>query len=279
MFRAMLIPLRTLPLAIGVLAALVLPAAAATGDWVENGKARIRLLAAGIDGTGHLNAALEIELAPGWKTYWRTPGDAGIPPVIDFSASRNLGNVDVAFPVPERHDDGYTVTNTYEGSVVLPLTATLAAPAGGADLALKLDIGVCSDVCVPAHFEATLSVPPGAPDPDATAVIAAAAKSLPARSEPGVFAVDQVKRDGGTDKRPSFAMTATVPEADKAQVFVEGAADWYADIPKFVSATAGRALYRFNFDTLGSKTPLSNARVRITIVSAGRAIEQWLPLE
>ena len=104
--------------------------------------------------------------------------------------------------MPERHDDGYTVTNIYEGSVVLPLTATLADPAAGADLALKLDIGVCSDVCVPAHFEAALSVdPPGAPDPDATAVIAAAAKSLPAA---GSLRRRSGQRDGGTDKRPAF---------------------------------------------------------------------------
>lgn len=275
MFPAMFAPFRAIALAI---VAFAQPALAATGDWVASDNARVRLIAAGVDKAGHLSAGLEIELAPGWKTYWRTPGDAGIAPLIDFSASRNIGPVDVAFPVPERHDDGYSVTNTYEGTIVLPVSATLADPAGGTDLALKLDIGVCSDVCVPAHFEVALSVPAGAGDPDAADVISAARKALPGQPEPGVFAVETVKRDGGTEKRPSFTMTAAVPDAEKAEVFVEGAADWYSDIPEFVSAEGGRASYRFTFDTLGSKTPLAGAKVRVTIVSAGRAIEQWVPL-
>ena len=74
------------------------PAAAAFGTWAEGQQARARLLAAGIGPDGRLGAAIEIELEPGWKTYWRTPGDAGIPPKIDFGASANAGAAAVVVP-------------------------------------------------------------------------------------------------------------------------------------------------------------------------------------
>ena len=102
------------------------PAAAAQpgfGPWTGDEQARVRLIAAGVGADGRLAAGIEIMLEPGWRTYWRTPGAAGIPPAIDFSASANLGAVEVSFPLPERHDDGYGVSNVYEDGVLLPFTA------------------------------------------------------------------------------------------------------------------------------------------------------------
>jgi DsbC/DsbD-like thiol-disulfide interchange protein len=256
-----------------------LPAAAATGDWVEGGKARIRLVVAGVDANGRLAAGLEIAIEPEWSTYWRNPGDAGIPPVFDFSASRNAGAVDVAFPPPLRHDDGMTVTNVYEGDIILPLTATLADPHAAGELAVKLDIGVCQEVCIPDHFEATLAFDPNVTDADAGDMLKQARDLLPKAPEPGTFAVDKVSRDGGTDKRPAFTIAATLPDPPNASVFVEGPADWYGDVPKLVSSDGTSGIYRVTFDRLTAKTPLAGAKLRVTIVSAGRAMEQWIGLD
>ena len=254
------LPLAALAVFVPMLAAM--PARAAIGDWVSNDdKARVRLVVSGTDAAGNPLAAVEIELAPGWKTYWRTPGDAGIPPILDFTASKNVGKVEVGFSPPERHDDGYAVTNVYEGRGVLPLT-----------------VGICSDVCVPDHFELALPVAGGASDAGAGAIVEPAMKALPGKPEPGTFAVDSVKPDGGTPKHAKFVISATVPDAEKASVFVEGASDWYADVPEYEPGEGGKALYRFTFDTLGSKTPLDGGKLRITIVSDGRAIEQWVTL-
>jgi DsbC/DsbD-like thiol-disulfide interchange protein len=254
-------------------------AEAAAGPWVGGGKARIRLVAAGIDASGNLDAGLEIALDPGWHTYWRSPGDSGIAPAIDFSGSRNLGPVEVAFPLPERVDDGYSVTNVYSGSVVLPLSAKLTDPAAGAALLLKLDIGVCADVCVPDHFEATLAVKPGEKDSQVGKEIAEARKRLPSAPEPGTFVVTGATRQSGTDKRPTFDVAATLPEVNGAQVFVEGPDDWYPNVPKLVSGDGGKATYRVTFDRLTSKVPIKGTKLRVTIVSAGHAIEQWVALD
>src|SRR4029077_7635288 len=81
---------------------LAVPASAAISDWSNGSKARMRLLAAGVGDDGKLSAAIEITLPRGWETYWRFPGDAGVAPTIDFTASRNLGSAEVTFPLPKR---------------------------------------------------------------------------------------------------------------------------------------------------------------------------------
>jgi len=212
------------------------------GPWVKDGKAQVRLVAEGIDASGQLRAGLEIALDSGWHTYWRSPGDSGIAPAIDFSGSRNLGPVDVAFPVPERLDDGFSVTNVYRGSVILPLTAKLIDAAAGADLTLKLDIGVCAEVCMPDHFEATLTIALGDKDPEAGKVLAEAGKRLPGAPEPPAFAIAGAVRQGGTDKRRPSMLPRAVPDANGAEVFVEGPADWYPNVPKLSRPKPARAL-------------------------------------
>ncbi len=54
---------------------------ASSSDWFETEGARIRLVTTGKPAAdGKLKGMLDIELKPGWKTYWRDPGDAGVPP-------------------------------------------------------------------------------------------------------------------------------------------------------------------------------------------------------
>jgi DsbC/DsbD-like thiol-disulfide interchange protein len=266
-------------LAAGYVLAVPVSAEAAAGPWVGAGKARVRLLIAGTDASGRLDGGIEIALDPGWHTYWRSPGDSGIAPVMDFSASRNLGPVEVAFPMPERVDDGYSVSNVYKGSVVLPISAKLGDAGSGADLSLRLDIGVCADVCVPDHFEATLALKPGESDAEVAKVLAEARGHLPGPPRPGTFAVTAVTRQGGTDKRPAFDIAATLPEVGGAAMFVEGPDDWYPDTPKLVTGEGGKATYRVTFDRLTSKVPITGTKLRVTIASGGNAIEQWVPLD
>src|SRR5258708_494959 len=113
------------------LAALLLlaasPALAAgpfDSDWSPGAKSRARLIA---DASG---AGLEITLAPGAITYWRAPGEAGVPPTFDFPGSQNLARAEVAFPAPERipEPDG-SVAFGYRASVILPTAVTAADPA------------------------------------------------------------------------------------------------------------------------------------------------------
>jgi suppressor for copper-sensitivity B len=255
------------------------PAAAAIGDWAEGDRTRVRLVAAAAGAEGKLDAAIEIELAPGWKTYWRTPGDAGIAPRFDFSRSANIVAPVVRFPVPERYDDGYSVTNVFRDRVVLSVDARIADPAAPADLRVSLDLGVCDEICIPVHVEADLAVSVGGADDEAATIVAAARKALAGPALPGVFAVDRISRAGGTDRKPVFEIAATVPDAETATVFVEGPPDWSAAPPELVSTDGSRAVYRVAFSRLGAETPIAGSAFVVTIVSDGRAVEQGIGLD
>jgi DsbC/DsbD-like thiol-disulfide interchange protein len=263
-----------------LLVATMVPATAAVSDWAGEGNAKVRLIAAGVDGNGRLAAGIEIVLQPGWKTYWRTPGDAGVAPVTDFSASTNIAApVDIAFPVPHRLDDGYAVTNVYQGHVVLPLSASVVDPAAATALIAALDIGVCAEICVPEHYDLALDLAPGETDAEVETILTDARAKLPGAPEPGTFAVDRVVRSGGTDKRPVFAFDVVAPDIADAEVFVEGPIDWYPAPPTLVSADANRATYNVEFSRLGAKTPIGGNLFTVTVVAAGRAIEQQVTLD
>jgi len=264
-----------------LLIALALPAAPASavvGDWAKGQRAEVRLISSGIGKDGRLAAGIEIVLPEGWTTYWRTPGDAGIAPLIDFAASKNIGPAEVSFPVPARMDEGGdTITNVYRDHVVLPMSAAVTDPSQPAELALNLHIGVCNEICVPEDVTASLVVPPGDHDADAAKTLAAADALLPGAAEPGVFALDTVTRDGGTDGRPAFRFTGIVPDAAKADVFVEGPADWSPYTPEFVPGD--KPAWSVKFSRTGSKIPIPGASFRVTIRSGDRAIDQTLKLE
>lgn len=124
-------------------------AAAARADDAPPRPAQVSLLPGWQMEDGRRMAALRIRLAPGWKTYWRSPGDAGIPPLFDWSGSRNVSSVRVHWPAPEVVDSGGMRIIAYHGDVVLPVELTPTDPAAPMRVALQADMGVCHDICVP----------------------------------------------------------------------------------------------------------------------------------
>jgi DsbC/DsbD-like thiol-disulfide interchange protein len=266
-------------LMIGVAAFATSSVVAATGDWAHGQRAEVRLLAAGIDANGQLSAAIEIQMPDGWHTYWRNPGDAGVPPLIDLSASQNVADPVVDFPLPTRKDEGDDVVdNIYVGHVVLPVRARVPDPGKPVALALNLKLGVCQEVCVPDEVNASLAVAPGETDAAAAAIIAAANATVPGAPQPGVFALDKVTREGGADGHPVFRFTGTVPDGAGAQLFIEPPDGWAPYTPEFQPGAAGKASYVVKFSRMGSLVPVAGARFRVTIASDGRAIDQTLAL-
>ncbi len=99
---------------------------------------------------GSYQAALEFDLNPGWKTYWRNPGPAGLPPIFNWAGSDNIGEISFAWPVPDVTKQGGMTTLGYSDYFVLPIRIT-PAEAGPVRIALSLQFGVCSDICIPAQ--------------------------------------------------------------------------------------------------------------------------------
>jgi DsbC/DsbD-like thiol-disulfide interchange protein len=251
---------------------------AAVGGWEKGQRAEVRLIASGVGSDGKLAAGIEIVVPSGWHTYWRSPGDAGVVPLIDFSQSKNLGPAEVSFPVPERLDDGFAVTNIYEGRVVLPVSAVVTDPSKPIDLVAKLTIGVCEDVCISDDVDVRLTIPSGESDSTAAGMLTTARALVPGPPQPGVFAIEKVTRIGGTENRPVFRFDGIVPAAAGASVFVE-AADWAPYTPDLVAGESGKTAYTIEFSRRGSAIPIASAKFRLTILSGKRAIDQTLGLD
>ena len=142
------------------------PALAADASaWDGDQRAAVRLIAGAQRGAVH-RAGIEIRLAPGWKTYWRYPGDSGIPPRFDFSSSKNVKSVTVRYPAPHRLTDESGTSIGYKDGVVFPLDVVPQNAAQPVALVLKADYAICEKICIPAEGKAELSVTgkPGAQD-------------------------------------------------------------------------------------------------------------------
>ena len=122
-------------------------------------------------------AAIRIKLAPGWKTYWRSPGDAGIPPMFNWSGSGNLRGVGITWPAPQVYPQNGMNTIGYKNEVILPLTIAPRTSGKPVKLRAALDIGVCKDICVP--FELKLKATLDNADTKPTPAIAAALAQRP----------------------------------------------------------------------------------------------------
>ncbi|WP_404933415.1 protein-disulfide reductase DsbD domain-containing protein [Nitratireductor sp. ac15] len=134
---------------------------AASSQWQESEGGSVRLVTVGLpDDDGRLRGALEIDLKPGWKTYWRNPGSAGIPPQIDISRSAHISAAELQYPAPERIHDGETQWAGYTQSVALPVTFTLDQANAVTLIDVDVFLGICETICIP--FQASFTFDPAA---------------------------------------------------------------------------------------------------------------------
>lgn len=189
--------------------------------WAPAAKSQARLIAASRDLAG-----FEIALAPGAITYWRDPGDAGLPPTLDFSASDNIASVEPAFPAPRRirEADGGEAFG-YDGDVVFPLRIKLSDPAKPATLKLNADFAVCEKVCLPAKAHLELKLPSDAASSQGN-VIDAALAAVPRRVSPKDFGVLEAL---GAD---SWRVCALHQDGPPRDLFVEAPSGWWLKVAR-----------------------------------------------
>ncbi len=149
-------------LACALFAAVTPQAAAARATTQEDVLAGSLLTGWQTDAGTHM-AGLQLTLAPGWKTYWRSPGDAGIPPQFDWSGSQNLKSVRLHWPSPSVfHTNGYQ-TIGYIGGVVLPIEVEAKDPSRPVTLSAVMELGICDKVCMPRRCTSRRNLPRPAP--------------------------------------------------------------------------------------------------------------------
>ena len=214
-----------------------------------------------------LLGGIAIQLQPGWKTYWRTPGDSGVPPRFDFSKSDNVEAVTVLWPAPMKFDDGAGGTRWDTSSqVVLPLR--IVAKNADKPVTLRADINyaVCEKICIPVEANAELAFASVASTEDGELFDALNTVPKPANvGDPNPLTIRDVKREGKTN----VLVDVVAPEAKEVSLFVEGPTpDWALPVPKLVEHSPP-GVKRFTFE-LDGLPPGASAGRRRAQTDAGR---------
>ncbi len=251
-------------------------AGADASAWSQGLHARARLIAGPAEGGEAWHAGIEIALDPGFKTYWRTPGSSGVPPVFDFSRSRNLKQAKVLFPAPIAFFDGAGDAIGYKDKVILPVSVTPQDASLPVDLVLKMDYAVCEKLCIPVQANAALTLGAEPMTQPTAAELARFEAQVPRRAPAGaagIPAVLGIERKGDA----AFAVSVRTGAATAAQLFAEGPAGWYYETHAGAPA-AGSQTFTLSLVEKPADAAADGARVLLTVVTAGGAVETELPL-
>lgn len=253
---------------LSVLLLCLMPAAAsASAHSAVTRHAEVSLLAGWAEGDGRRVAGLRMVLAPGWKTYWRAPGEGGLAPEFDWSGSRNLAAVAVEWPRPGVFDSFGLRTLGYAEEVVLPLVVTPEDAAEPVHLALDLHYGVCAEICVPEQVSLALDIPPGASGD--TAAIAAHRARVPTSA--GVREARCAVRGAG-EARAFEARIDLEGAAEAPMVLIEGPANaWFG--PAGVVQDGGRLAVSAEVQVFGEPQWIGRDALRLTLLWPDRAID------
>lgn len=217
-------------------------------------------------------AAIRFTLAQGWKTYWRTPGEGGIPPQFHWKGSRNLANVAITWPTPEVFHQNGMRTIGYEDELVLPLVIAPRRDGTPVKLVGKIDLGVCKDICMPetVHIKAVLDTASAKPVPAIAAALAARPYS---GSEAGVRAVScSVKPNQyGLEIEAKITLPKT---GGREVVVIEPGSDqiWASE----TDATRQGSTLTARGDMMslnGKPFALDRSAIKITVIGSRKAVE------
>jgi DsbC/DsbD-like thiol-disulfide interchange protein len=219
---------------------------------------------------GSMQAALEFDLNPGWKTYWRAPGPNGIPPSFDWLGSGNIGAIDIAWPTPHLVGAEGAEAVGYTGKTIIPIRFTPATD-GPMRVALYLEFGVCADICIPASLSILHPLDPT--QTEGRAAITAALHDVPhdgMRGGVSRFTCSIMPAATGYDVQADLRLsqTATAPyvviEYDDANSWILGA----------TSAAQGRNLRaQGQIRFMGGSGMIQRDRLRMTVLADGNAWE------
>jgi len=268
-----IVPLRA---AFGLAATLCVTAVDARAEdaspWQRDAHSAVRLLAGSRSG-GVLLGGIAIQLQDGWKTYWRNPGDSGVPPRFDFSKSDNVEAVTVLWPAPMKFDDGAGGFSLgYKKQVVLPLRIVARSSDKPVTLRAQLSYAVCDKLCIPVEASSELTFASVASTEDGG--LAAALDTVPKPAnigDPIAVTIRDIRREGDRN----VLVDVSAPETKEVNLFVEGPTpDWALPIPKLVeNSPPGLKRFVFELDGLPPGAKADGAALKLTLVGGERAYE------
>ncbi len=248
-----------------LLALLCAPAPVLAQDLVVG-----RVLSGWTTPNGTRMAAVELTLAPGWKTYWRAPGEAGIPPVFDWSASRNVASVRLHWPAPQAFTLNGLTSLGFADRLVLPVEITPRQEGEPVELDLHMALGICSDVCVPADLRLTGTLTGDARDPLITAALAD--QPLTAR-EAGVRSVSCDVQPIADGLRVAARITLPNPDGSETVVMEPGGEGIWVSGAEVRREGGDLVAVADMVPPEGAPFALDRGEMRLTVISDRGAVE------
>ena len=247
--------------------------------WQRDGHTAVRLLAGSRSGAVLLGG-IAFQLQPGWKTYWRTPGDSGVPPRFDFSKSDNIEAVTILWPAPTKFDDGAGGHSLgYHDQIVLPLRIVAKNADKPVTLRAAINYAVCEKLCIPVEADAELGFSSVASTEDSALFAALDTVPKPANvGDPNPLTIRDVKREGKT----TVLVDAVAPlDAKEVTLFVEGPTpEWGLPVPKLLEhSPPGVKRFSFELDGLPPGANPEGAALKLTLVGGEHSYEFNINLE
>jgi DsbC/DsbD-like thiol-disulfide interchange protein len=241
-------------------------------DWASGSRSSARLIA-GDGAAGDRIAGVEIKLAPGALTYWRNPGDAGLPPVFSFDGSDNVAAAEPLFPAPQRLKENDGEAFGYDHSVILPIDVTPKDPAKPVVLALKLDYAVCEKICVPAKAALKLPLPATVGSPYA-AILAEARAKVPEVIEWAALA--ERAEIAALDEK-TWRLCLPANDGPPRDLFIEAPEQWWFETAATTSPP-GKACFIATMQQKPADQTLP-VTARLTVTGGRRAFETTVALK
>jgi DsbC/DsbD-like thiol-disulfide interchange protein len=262
------------PVLAAVLAATSLALEARAQDssqWQKDSHSAVRLVAGSRSGAVLLGG-IAFQLQPGWHTYWRNPGDSGVPPRFDFSKSDNVEAVTVLWPAPMKFDDGAGgIALGYVRQVVLPLRIVARNADRPVTLRADINYAVCEKICIPVEASAELAFNSVASTEDASLFAALDTVPKPANiGDANPLTIRDVRREGKT-----VLVDVVAPDPGKVELFAEGPTpDWALPVPKpLAQGPPGVKRFAFDLDGVPPGASADGAALKLTLVGGERAYE------
>jgi len=276
MYATALRQMGTVGFALGIALASPHARAADASAWDGDTRSAVRLIS-GIPDGSTLRAGVELRLAPGWKTYWRYPGDSGVPPHFDFAQSSNVKSATLSWPAPRRLLDDGGQSIGYDSNVIFPLRIVANNPAEPVVLRLKLDYAVCEKLCVPAEGNVELSLGATPIASISEPALAAAEARVPTRASIGDhagLAIRGVKQEPAV-RYPRVIVDVAAPDGEAVDLFAEGPTpEWALPLPTPVTgAPPGVHRFAFDLDGLPPGQSAQGASLTLTATAGASAIE------
>jgi DsbC/DsbD-like thiol-disulfide interchange protein len=265
------------------LAGASLAASPGESPWVGETYSKVRLVSGSVSGMSdsQMIAGVQIRLEPGWKTYWRMPGDSGVPPSFDWSGSKNLRSAEVLYPAPHRFTDASGTAIGYEDEVVFPVMVTPERLGEPVELKLNIDYGLCKTLCIPNQANLSIELPAqaagNADDPLLTRFVDLVPKPAETGKLPALGGIE-AKLDS---TNPELIIDANFTDgATGTDLFIEGPGGAFVPVPKPLGPVQnGKQRFVVSFASAAEAEAIRGKPLTLTFVSDEGAREASVTVE